>query len=115
MPTERQDFCLWLGETRKLIVTVTDCDENPINLAGANIIWAMQMQHKDGPIEVRKQTGDGITITDPTNGIFEVLLEPADTQDLPTGRYYHEAEVMDASGNVAVIFTGSAVLLPSIT
>jgi hypothetical protein len=114
MAAEKQDFKMWKGETKRIIITVTEPDGTPVDLAGASIVWLMQRQvYNETVPRVRKETGDGIEIFG--GGVFHVNLEPADTLEIPKGYYLHEAEVTDQNGNVSVVTVGTVDLAPSIT
>jgi len=111
---EKQDFKMWKGETKRLIITVTDQEGIPVDLAGAEIVWLMQRQAYNETVpRVRKETGDGIELVG--GGVFHVNLQPADTEEIPRGNYLHEAEVTDLEGNVSVVTIGTVNLAPSIT
>ena len=46
----------------------------------------------DGSAAVFKTLGSGITITDATNGVIQVQIEPADTASLPNTRTNYFAQ-----------------------
>lgn len=94
---------LYAGDTKIIEVTVTE-NNSPVDLTGASI--------KFGFDTVLKEVGSGITITDAVNGIFEVKLDPKDTQDL-SGLKYYECEVTDNVGNVSTVLNGTLVITKS--
>ena len=96
------------GDTARLEVVVTDDLGSPKDISGASIRWALTDRRGTSTI-LEKTVGDGITITAPDAGEFEVLVDPADTADL-SGRYRHEAEVTDAYGNVSTVLSGTATI-----
>lgn len=115
MPMTDQNFSMYRGDSRRLIITVTDANGDPKPLTGSFIRWAMA-RDRAAPIAVQKITGDGITITDPAGGEFAVYIYPADTEDFDLPRsgsrsYYHEAEVTDSAGAVATVTTGTVTVL----
>lgn len=114
MAAEGQDFKMYKGETKRLVITVTDPDGSPVGLAGATVVWLMQRQlYNETEPRVRKETGQGIDIL--PGGVLHVNLNPADTEAIPKGYYIHETTVKDTNGNISVVTVGTVELAPSIT
>ncbi len=102
------------GDDKVLEVTVTDAAGTAVDITGASIQWRLSKTVNRRPAQIAKATGGaGVEITDAAAGVFEVTLDPADTEDL-RGAYYHEAEVIDADGNVSTVLTGAAEILPAL-
>lgn len=104
MTTKNQNFEMYAGNTKNIVVTVAD-----VNLTGATVKWAMKKTIYDAEPAVAKTTAAGIAVTDATTGIFTVTLFPADTRNL-SGTYQHEAEITDAPGNVSTVLTGQLTI-----
>jgi hypothetical protein len=102
LTAKNQNFEMFQGDTKNIVVTVTGTD-----LTGASIKWAMKRSVSSTVVDVSKSIGNGISITSasPTSSVFEIKLDPADTINLK-GDYYHEAEVKDAQNNVSTVMTG---------
>jgi hypothetical protein len=108
MTTKNQNFEMVAGDSKNVIVTVSDAD-----LTGATIKWAMKRSVSSATANVSKDTtSGGISISDATGGIFTISLIPADTSALK-GDFYHEAEITDAQNNVSTVMTGRISILPS--
>ena len=105
--TIQQDFSIPSGDDVVLNFTVSD--DQMSSLSGATVRWRAYHQKFTVPYGepvISKQTGgNGITITNAANRLFDVSISESDTQNL-TGRYYHEAEVEDASGNKSTVTIG---------
>lgn len=94
------------GESKDVRVTVVDQDGVPFDLSGSTVRWEAQPDLTASGASIIKATGgQGITLTNPTQGIFTIRLDPADTLGL-AGGFYHEAQVTDSAGNVATVLTG---------
>jgi hypothetical protein len=91
------------GDTHILDVTVTQRDGTPVDLTDTAIEYTLA-KPGDG-ITATKTRDDDITVTDAVAGAFEVAFTPTQTAAL-TGRYQHEAELTDSSGDVATVFSG---------
>jgi hypothetical protein len=106
-----QDFAMFTGETKRLRVQVYDQAGDPFDLSSiVGIQWEMQRDlTTNGGADLTKQLGDGITITDPVGGLFQIDIDPSDTVGL-AGQYTHEARIVDGSGHVATVFVGRAAL-----
>lgn len=90
-----QNFNLYAGETKKLVITIRDEDENLVDLTGASIAWTMGSVHKS--------TDDG-SISIVGLGVMEILLSSSDTAT--PGSSKHECRMTDSQGNVVTLFTG---------
>jgi len=111
MPFHNQNFKMAAGESIFLLVQVFEDDE-PLNLAGSTISWAMQRSRFTEEPFLLKSTGAGIAIQNDTE--FVVHIEPADTDALKGDRkFYHEARVTDSEGNVSTVLTGQARIMAS--
>ncbi len=104
-----QNFEMVAGDTANLHVSVTENGASK-NLSGATIKWVLY-DEVNGVTVLTKATGGDITVTNVTGGQFTVALAPADTVNVAPGRYYHESEVTDETGNVSTIFTGHVTIL----
>ena len=103
-----QHFVMWSGDDKVITVTVYDNDDDVVDITDATITWRLS-QNVDSAALITKTVGDGITISDPTNGIFTITLEPSDTAPL-SGRYYHECEITDATGDISTGAVGHATI-----
>jgi len=106
-----QNIEIYQGDTRTLTVTVYDLDGNITSIAGSTLKWVVY-KLSTSAIHISKTTGDGITITDGPNGLFEIALLKVDTLNL-LGNYNHECELVDESGNISTIFTGYFKIIAS--
>lgn len=107
----KQNFEIVQGDTANLNITVTDKSGSKI-LSGSTIKWVLWDDIAQLAL-LTKVTGAGITITSPLAGQFTVALEPADTLTVPPGKYSHECEVTDASGNVSTVLVGAVTIQQS--
>lgn len=96
---------MFSGDTKTIEVTVRDELAVVVDLTGASIQWKLAKSPASQSTKISKSTTSGITITDATNGVFQVSLDAADTANL-SGTYYHEAEVLDASSNKTTVMSG---------
>lgn len=110
MTMTNQDFQIWAGETKQLIVTVTDGNGIIVDISGSQITW--RLLDKNNYTIMTKTLGNGVTLTDPTHGIFMIQLNPTDTANLGISRYSHTAKITDLFGNVSVLLVGSITLNP---
>lgn len=86
-----------------------------VDLSGATIIWALAKTAKAKSTLIEYTSPTNVTITAPaTDGLFQVAIQRADTEDLKGGEYYHEARLQDASGNRVTIAYGIVDLLDNV-
>lgn len=101
MTTVNQNFNIYAGNTKKIIVTVKDDNDVALNLTNSSIKW--------GYSDVLKTTSSGISLSNPTGGEFTITLNPTDTQN-KNGTFTHSCELTDAIGNVTTILIGSITI-----
>ncbi len=109
MASRRQDFAMHAGDDVEVAFVTTEKDGTPQDLTGTSVSWQMAVSpYATSPL-VSKTTAGGITLTDAVNGQFTVFLAAADTLGL-NGRFYHEAQVTDSSGNISTVALGWVTL-----
>jgi hypothetical protein len=111
-----QDFPVPAGDAMDVTFTVDSSDG--ISLAGAHVLWqaygAAFAVPLRSPVLILKDSdltdsnGPEITVI-PSPEQFVVHLSEEDTALAP-GNYYHEAEVIDASGNHATVCQGTMTI-----
>lgn len=101
----RQNYEMVSGDTKLLIVTVTDDNGEVVDVSGASVTYVIA----DRETRVTKTTDSGITIgpdpDTPEQVAVLVTLAPADTEAL-AGLYGHEMQVTDTQGNVSTVLGG---------
>lgn len=105
-----QNFQMVAGDSKTLVITVRNSVGDPVNITGSTIKWQAARSLGKASI-ISKTTSSGISLSDPTNGIFTVTLNPDDTEDL-RGVYHHEAQVTDASNNISTVLSGTMTIRP---
>lgn len=109
-----QNFRMMGGNSRNIIVTVTNENNLPINLTNLIITFIL----KDDALSLSKiLTKDnsgvgGITVTDAENGKFTVALLPADTINLG-GNYYYDIELTDGT-NIWTVSVGTITVIRNV-
>lgn len=113
-----QDFTMWQGEDVVITVPVTNGTGTPVSLTGATaVLWRVYDGLKATTVALSKTLGSGIALADSadTDDAVVITLDPADTESLSPGRYYHECRVTDSGGDEQVIFVGDLILKQSKT
>ena len=108
--TGRDITDLYQGTTRTLDVSILDASGTAVDLSSVTGVEWVMAPNAYGTAVISKSLGDGIAITDEAGGLVTIALLPADTEDLPCGRYYHECRVSEGE-NVTKVFTGHVTLL----
>lgn len=102
-------FCYVAGDDVLLRFAVVDENGDPANLTGTDVRFAAVKAERPQPaaaISTESSPSTAIvTVTDLTGGLFEVDIDALDTADL-LGTYRFEAELTDASGDVATVGRG---------
>lgn len=108
-----QNFEMFQGDDKDLVITVTDSAGAAVDLTGAAIAWQMARTARSATPNVSKSVGSGIVITDAPGGICTISLDPTDTEGL-TGDFYHELEVTDAQANITTVLSGTVTIKPAL-
>ena len=106
------NFTMHSGDSKNIIVTVKDENDAVVDITGATVDWQMARSQNSATPDLVKSTtgGNGITLTDPVNGVFTVALDATDSDDF-IGAYYHEAQVTDAGGKISTVIIGTITVL----
>lgn len=87
----------------------------PRNLTG----YTMRMQVRQNPGQptlIDVATGSGITLTDPTNGVFRIVVSATATAALAfVGKAKYDLQVTDAGGAVSYPLSGDFVISDPVT
>lgn len=95
---------MYSGDSVVLKFTAFEADKvTRLNLAAVDLIWQISKNVKSLPL-IAKSTGNGIVVTDPANGNFEVYVSHTETVAL-LGDYYHEVKII-SGGLVSTIYSG---------
>ncbi len=102
------NFTLHAGDDTTLDITVRDEAGDPVDITLCGLFWALSRVLGSTSILV-KEIADGLTVTNASAGQFDIELESDDTQALH-GTYYHEARMVDGTGAVSTILSGSVTV-----
>ena|SRR6185312_5688042 len=103
MTLTNQSLYLYSGDSKRLIVEIKDPHGKPYNLAGCTAKWLLG---RSGLSVLSKSSEEGISIQNTTEGRLVINLKPNDTKNL-SGDYTHIVKVIDGSGNVYTVLTGT--------
>ena len=101
------------GDTKKLKVTLKDPADAPIDLTGAIVRFTIR-EDRDEPDDttalITKVSPASLDVIDAVNGIFVITVDPLDTVDVETQRYYYDIQVTFPSGDVRTPVQGNWVI-----
>lgn len=97
------------GDTEILEQTVVD-GISPVDLTASEILYRLSKGVGSMTL-ISKATGDGIEITDPDSGVFQVEIAEGETDGLE-GNYRHTAQLIEAGGRTTTVLTGVVTILP---
>ncbi len=111
MAEREQNFELWAGETRNLVIDVFDKNDgdSALDLAGSAVTWRLLY---GATVVLTKTVGGGITLSTTVRGRMSVPISAADSNQT-SGIYTHQARVVLADGNIETITIGTVVINPS--
>ena len=100
------DIDIFAGDSLDIHHVVADPDGVPVDLVGAQAVYAVAKSVKDAePLFTKRSTAPGeidLSIT----GDITIHLRSADTENMPKGNYYHEAQVTLPDGRTGTVLTG---------
>lgn len=113
---------MYAGEKKILRFTVVNKNvsgDPPLDLTSYDVRWSMSRVGDNGysaTPTVKKDTGGvgGVVKTFPLTGICEVTLVRTDTATISLGTYHQELEVVDGSGELAVVAVGDIEVLRNV-
>lgn len=106
MTMTNQNFTMYAGDTKNILIPVTNDRGAAVNLTGATYRWVLKKALQSSTNTLEKSD----SVTNANN--IEFNLAPSDTEGL-LGNYYHECELTDQLGNVSTILTGTATFKKS--
>jgi len=91
----------------------------PYDLAGCLLYFTAKRQYTDADSAAifQKSVGSGITITNPTQGLFTVAIAPLDTAALSKVKtiLVWDLQLQDGSGKIYTLAQGNLVVNPDVT
>lgn len=106
------DFIMVSGDSKVLNITVTDSADAAVDLSDVNAAeWSLYLSSA----LVTKTLGSGITVTDAVNGIVQVTIDPADTEELKGGEYKHGIQLTTSTGQVLTPRSGTTLEVGKVT
>jgi hypothetical protein len=112
MTAEHQDITVYQGQENKVTIPVTDAGGAPIDLTGSTRFWHLYHHAGEDTALIAKTPGI-VTVAPGTNNALEFTLTGSELADLPVGEYWHEAFVINSSGQGAPVSVGSFFVRPS--
>lgn len=113
-----QNMKMIRGDSYEFRVTIT-LDGDTVDITGGDFTMTAKWDVADSDANAvfQKTVGDGITLTDPTNGVITVKLEPADTNSLPlhTVDLFYDIQYIDTDGDVHTVLNGTLQVQPDVT
>ncbi len=118
---------IYRGERKAWTGTVKDEAGSVVDITDADVYFTVRTKvpagsivaDTDGDVIFKKTVGDGITLSDPTNGEFEILVAKADTNAINIGAtgkgyLYEICVVEDGQTEPKVLAVGVFTLLADI-
>lgn len=115
MTISGQNFEIYQGDNKQIIITVKDDNDALLNLDGYSAVWCVHNQSPSNIVFQKSTATGGITIPNPANGQLVITLEGNDTATLPPKTYGHQCEILDGLGNHATVTAGYMKVITSIT
>jgi hypothetical protein len=108
MAIGNQDFTMFAGETKNLVVKISDSNGSVMDLAGLiSAKWVVKSSMKTTATTLisKDTSNNGVTVTNTSQGELEIRIDSGDTSNLH-GTFYHVAEIVDSLNNHSTIMFG---------
>lgn len=103
------NFEMFSGDSKLLTITVKDQNDAVVDISGGAVLFTLSKKAGKPPVE----SIPGI-LSDPTNGICTVQLNPAHTDD-KRHAWYWECQLTDVSSRISTVAFGSVQIRPDST
>lgn len=114
MAATGQNFDIYQGNTREIVIEVLDSDTGlPVSLTGYSVRWVVYEQTSKAIILQKASGGSGITVPNPADGKVVIALDAADTQTLTPKVYNHECEIYISTTSVITVSVGTMKVILS--
>lgn len=102
----------YTGTTKTINITVKDADGVAVDLTGGTIYLTLKNAIDDAVPVIQKN----VTVhTDPTAGVSQIVVDPADTADKDSVTYLFDIMFKDSAGAISSLIFGDWILHESIT
>jgi len=97
------NIAMFQGEDRIISDTIYAPNGNVQNISGWNVAFSMFALSDPSTVFVSKTVaGGGINLSDPTNGVLQVLIARADTISVFTGQYEYSVVRTDPGNDITL-------------
>lgn len=108
------NFKIEQGATFNNTITYEDASGNKINLTGATITLKAKDNRSDTNFVINLSIGNGITLSDPTQGQFTISIPAATTATYDWNRAFYDLDI-DQSGTITRLLQGQIQIVKSVS
>jgi len=115
--SRKHNFEMFRGADKVLSVTVDNGADPPVavDISTWTLAFTVRLTAQStAEALIEKTSTSGITLSDPTHGVFQVALADTDTAGLAPGKYAYDCKRM-SEGAEDVLVYGTMTLLPEVT
>jgi len=116
--TTSQNKNMFKGDNRIFTITVKDASGVAVDITGGAMVFTMKKHENDPTGLIVKDSAVGIAeveFTNPTNGIADIKLLPADTSGLPAITYVYDVQFTTSLGSVHTLLKSKLTLFEDVT
>ena len=112
-----QNKAMFRGDNKIFEITVKDADDVAVDLTGGTMDFSFKENANDPTPLVTKNSGDTdeIEFTNPTGGIAQIKIVPADTRDLKAGKYVYDVQFTTSTGSIHTLVKATPTLYDDVT
>ena len=99
------------SSTESIIFTLTDQNDNPINLTDINAFVQFRKSNETGALVKDFSVGNGITLVDASNGVIQI---DSFIIDFEVGIYFYDLKIEFNSNKIKTYIKGSLKVLQNV-
>lgn len=108
----KQDFQIYKGEVKNIILTIKDAAGALVDVSGKDMLYRVSKDSKSTSYMIEK---DQSAMEILSTGVVQISFNHDDTDELKSGLWYHEHRVIDGNNAEIVTMTGAFKLEDSNT
>lgn len=113
-----QNQTMFRGDDKTFEITVKDSDDVAVDLTGGTMFFSVKETENDPTALITKDSAVGITeieFTNPTGGIAQIKLVPADTRNLKAGEYLYDVQFTTTTSTKHTLVKAKLTLFDDVT
>ena len=106
---ESVDIICYGGDHKNINLTITDCNSNPLNLSGVDILFTVRY----GSYLALQKTIDEYLVAE--SGMTSITISGNDWENIIQGKYFYDIQITDELNQKYTALTGNFIVSEDIS